>query len=69
MATVTSKGQITLPKEVRRALGAEAGEDKLVVALAGQHSTTEQITELITFQEQFFDSRIVIDEGPKISNL
>lgn len=37
IATVTSKGQVTLPVAVRRALGIAAG-DKLTFSISGDHA-------------------------------
>jgi len=38
---ITSKGQVTLPKEVRKSLGVAAG-DHLVCELEGQHCPAAQ---------------------------
>ena len=46
MATVTSKGQVTLPVAVRRALAIEAG-DRLVFTVSGNQITVEKTLDFI----------------------
>lgn len=45
-ARVTSKGQVTVPKEVRNALGIEVG-DQLVFRVAGDHAVVARTPDLL----------------------
>jgi AbrB family looped-hinge helix DNA binding protein len=50
-ARMTSKGQVTVPVEVRRALGVEAG-DTLVFEVAGSYATMRKRRSTLTVAEE-----------------
>ena len=48
-ATVTSKGQVTIPKQVREALGIEAG-DRVVFRVEGYRATLARTPDLLELE-------------------